>query len=409
MKLWRCSKLILVTVVAAILTSVMSMSTAQADSLLVLTTLDNYTLKQGGQPDHRTGPMPGYSWPQTNQDAMNYCVRVGFGNGWGQCHIQSFYEESRQYDVNYARLAVNGTNGAYWNCTPNPGTHMLGWSRTSTATSTVGASTSLALAIQFDEAPLGIGAEETLTLTVTASYSYAWGTSTTQNGADTLTISPYSVGWFDYAGFHGRSHGLYTVYIDQILGGNGLFMTGTYKIPAEIEGDLPKPLDPAARAAQPVEGIVGVSRPMTSSEKAFCNSASTNGPVGDQTSAAPIDTVTPSSSAGYIASGTTLRSGWSAQAKLTRLVMQSDGNLVMYRNRDGAAIWSTHTSGHSGAYAVMQTDGNFVVYDAGSQPLWSTHTAGNSGAWANMQDDGNFVIYKGSTALWNSGTTATAK
>ncbi|MFD4551883.1 hypothetical protein [Streptomyces sp. NPDC058466] len=115
-----------------------------------------------------------------------------------------------------------------------------------------------------------------------------------------------------------------------------------------------------------------------------------------------------------IAGGTTLKSGWSTQASLTRLVMQSDGNLVMYRLRDGAAIWSTHTSGHPGAYAVMQTDGNFVVYDAANRFLWNSNTV-SPGAWAILQNDGNFVVYKSTGgpgvggALWASNTTAAAK
>ena len=116
-----------------------------------------------------------------------------------------------------------------------------------------------------------------------------------------------------------------------------------------------------------------------------------------------------------IGSGTRLRAGWWTQAKYTRLVVQLDGNLVMYRNSDGKAIWSSGTSGHSGAYAYMQSDGNFVVYKSGGGPgsggaLWSTGTYGHSGAYAIMQDDGNFVVYKSGGGpglggyLWASGT-----
>ncbi|MGW2698276.1 hypothetical protein ACWC3Y_42265, partial [Streptomyces sp. NPDC001296] len=119
-------------------------------------------------------------------------------------------------------------------------------------------------------------------------------------------------------------------------------------------------------------------------------------------------------------SGTTLKAGWWTQGTYTRLVMQTDGNLVMYRRRDGAAIWSSRTYGHPGAYAVMQTDGNFVVYKSTGGPgkggaLWSTGTYRNSGAYAVMQNDGNLVVYKrtGGTgkggALWASGTTKTAR
>ncbi|MFD0008961.1 hypothetical protein ACFVJ4_42315 [Streptomyces sp. NPDC127178] len=127
----------------------------------------------------------------------------------------------------------------------------------------------------------------------------------------------------------------------------------------------------------------------------------------------------------------TLPPGWWTEGTLTRLIMQYDGNLVMYRKRDNKAIWSTGTHGHHGAYAVMQTDGNFVVYTAsgkypvypwGVRPyetptraLWSSRTHGKSGAWAMMQNDGNFVIYNSTGgpskggALWASGTHTTAK
>jgi hypothetical protein len=100
-----------------------------------------------------------------------------------------------------------------------------------------------------------------------------------------------------------------------------------------------------------------------------------------------------------IRSGQTLKPGWWTQGQRTFLVMQPDGNLVMYRKRDGAAIWSTRTSGHPGAYAVMQSDGNLVVYRKGGGPstggaVWSSRTYGHPGAYAIMQDDGNLVIYK---------------
>ncbi|MFG3202878.1 hypothetical protein [Streptomyces sp. NPDC048192] len=111
-----------------------------------------------------------------------------------------------------------------------------------------------------------------------------------------------------------------------------------------------------------------------------------------------------------IGSGQKIPGGWWAQTQYTRLAMQPDGNLVMYRKRDGKAIWSTGTSGHSGAYASMQSDGNLVVYTSGGTALWSTHTNGHTGAYALLQSDGNFVVYTSSGgpgkggALWASNT-----
>lgn len=58
-------------------------------------------------------------------------------------------------------------------------------------------------------------------------------------------------------------------------------------------------------------------------------------------------------------------------------------------------------------FLVMQGDGNLVMY-RGSTPLWTSNTSGqNCGAnqcLAAFQGDGNFVVYNGSTVLWNSGT-----
>ncbi|MGW9029485.1 hypothetical protein ACWGQ5_36290 [Streptomyces sp. NPDC055722] len=117
--------------------------------------------------------------------------------------------------------------------------------------------------------------------------------------------------------------------------------------------------------------------------------------------------------------GQTLQAAWWTQGQRTFLVMQNDGNLIMYRKRDSAAIWSTRTSGHPGAYAVMQRDGNLVVYRKGGGPsaggaLWSTRTHGHTGAYAVMQNDGNLVVYKsggGPTAggaLWATNTYRSA-
>ncbi|MEU9480405.1 hypothetical protein [Streptomyces sp. NPDC048191] len=171
------------------------------------------------------------------------------------------------------------------------------------------------------------------------------------------------------------------------------------------------------------DGVYGrdapTSRPQTADEAAACKTAQTSMLKAPSTatylSTTPLSTPTTPASSHTIASGTTLRAGWWTQGPYTRLVMQGDGNLVMYRLRDGAAIWSTHTQGHPGATAVMQTDGNFVVYDAAHVALWSTHTQGNSGAYAVMQNDGNLVGYtstggpgKGG-ALWATGTNITAQ
>ena len=56
-----------------------------------------------------------------------------------------------------------------------------------------------------------------------------------------------------------------------------------------------------------------------------------------------------------------------------------------------------------GCRAIMQGDGNFVVY-RGSSALWNSKTWNNPGAYLSFQGDGNAVVYKNTTAKWSSGT-----
>jgi hypothetical protein len=88
-------------------------------------------------------------------------------------------------------------------------------------------------------------------------------------------------------------------------------------------------------------------------------------------------------------------------------IMQGDGNFVVYRGtRDDpqGALWHTNSYGAPGKYyAIMQGDGNFAVYKGAPPPpkrgaLWHTKKHGAKGDFfAVIQDDGNFVVYKGTS------------
>jgi hypothetical protein len=87
-----------------------------------------------------------------------------------------------------------------------------------------------------------------------------------------------------------------------------------------------------------------------------------------------------------------------------RLILQGDGNVVLYRNGDGKALWATNTDGKPVTRAVMQHDGNFVLYDASGKARWASNRDGNPGAFLVVQDDGNLVSYRGGQAIWASNT-----
>ncbi|WP_051969850.1 glycoside hydrolase domain-containing protein [Kitasatospora azatica] len=117
--------------------------------------------------------------------------------------------------------------------------------------------------------------------------------------------------------------------------------------------------------------------------------------------------------------GQGLKPGRWTESALIRVVVQQDGNLVIYRKRDGAVLWTPNTWGNPGAYLTMQADGNLVLYRQGGGPssggaLWSSNTWGNSGAYALTQDDGNFVVYRqgggpsSGGALWATNTYGNA-
>ena len=43
---------------------------------------------------------------------------------------------------------------------------------------------------------------------------------------------------------------------------------------------------------------------------------------------------------------------------------QKDGNFVLYRTSNNQALWASGTNGSGSVKAVMQDDGNLVVYDS---------------------------------------------
>jgi len=76
-----------------------------------------------------------------------------------------------------------------------------------------------------------------------------------------------------------------------------------------------------------------------------------------------------------------------------RAIMQEDGNFVVYDNLD-KAIWATKTNGKGGKILTMQADNNLVIYTDTGKAVWSAKSnKKNSKPQLIMQNDQNLVIY----------------
>lgn len=85
-----------------------------------------------------------------------------------------------------------------------------------------------------------------------------------------------------------------------------------------------------------------------------------------------------------------------------RLVLQEDGNLVLYAGGD--AVWATGTNGRNAVRAEVQDDGNFVLYTDGGEAVWASDTKGAKKVLLVLQNDRNLVLYSKEGPVWRSGT-----
>lgn len=91
--------------------------------------------------------------------------------------------------------------------------------------------------------------------------------------------------------------------------------------------------------------------------------------------------------------------------RLFSLIMQNDGNIVLYRTHFGRALWASNTNGEPVDHTIMQPDGDVVAYSPQGLRYWDTGTGGNPGASLVLEEDGNVVVYGGTNnALWASST-----
>lgn len=87
-----------------------------------------------------------------------------------------------------------------------------------------------------------------------------------------------------------------------------------------------------------------------------------------------------------------------------KLVMQGDGNLVLYRKADSKDQWASKTTGKCNVKpcrVVFQKDGNLVMYQANNQYVWDTKT--NGAGKLVLRDDAPFIriLGLGGGVLWS--------
>jgi hypothetical protein len=90
-------------------------------------------------------------------------------------------------------------------------------------------------------------------------------------------------------------------------------------------------------------------------------------------------------------------------------IMQGDGNFVIYQRTlmGNIAVWSTGTSGTASDTLMLQGDGNLVLYGAG-RAYWASYAFASSQLSVSLQDDGNLVVVSAGRPIWSWKTGAIA-
>ena len=89
------------------------------------------------------------------------------------------------------------------------------------------------------------------------------------------------------------------------------------------------------------------------------------------------------------------------------LEFQHNGNLALGRiGSPSVELWNSNTRRKNARRVVMQTDGNLVILNHRGKPVWASGTHRHARAYLDLQSDGNAVIYKEKErkALWSTRT-----
>ncbi|HEX4862189.1 MAG TPA: hypothetical protein VFV07_13210, partial [Rhizomicrobium sp.] len=76
------------------------------------------------------------------------------------------------------------------------------------------------------------------------------------------------------------------------------------------------------------------------------------------------------------------------------LTYQANGALTLWASNPRRSVWTSNTRNKGAWRTYMQSDGNFVIYDAPGRAFWGSGTHGNPNAIMAVQDDGHFAILR---------------
>ncbi|MFD8522391.1 mannose-binding protein [Streptomyces capillispiralis] len=83
-----------------------------------------------------------------------------------------------------------------------------------------------------------------------------------------------------------------------------------------------------------------------------------------------------------------------------RMVMQTDGNLVVY-NEERKPIWASMTFGPNHR-AIFQEDGNLVIHNGEDRPIWAAGSYGHQNAQLVLRADAKVVILHNGNVIWST-------
>jgi len=141
-----------------------------------------------------------------------------------------------------------------------------------------------------------------------------------------------------------------------------------------------------------------------------------NGPNAVWASNSTVLTACGAASPTTISAGAIIASGGCliSPNKQYELIMQTDGNLVLYYLNQGDPLWATNTAGNPGAQLRLWPSGGMSLQAPGNIFIWSSPTNMVPSAVLALQDNGNVQEFGNNSTLglavisysaWQSGTT----